>query len=698
MKGDYPYMFKKKNKKILNLFVVDDSFYVRKSIFEYLYKKPQNMEFPLYIDFVGEACLKRELVDQLPAIEADVFFLDMDLPDGTAWDLIDEIYEYLPEAIIIAMTDEKTIETQQLRTVYESKVLTILEKPFQPNHLYEAIEMAARQRFNISRPNQSTLEPKVRTRILFEPEETNQDIEETPSLYEKTSENQENLTLLTNQSIEKEPTFLFETELEDQAIVMSTNQHSSFESEDSSTLFSLNFDEGDTLINDTTSIHRQPLDEATTDWTLETDDDTPKQDVMSVDLSKEFSMEDSAAEEDLPFKFETTQPYLFEEEAISPLTAVNLSICLDVNEKETLPVHANTKDSKGIDSENEKTQAVSNLSNPSFILMEEVYDDEEFSSSPSQPTTSKVCLMEVSQEIGEDEAPLSNSKTEKNEENKEFDSILSSNLYFPIQNEEKNPQLNENFFYFEDNEEEIPQKISIELENDSEEEKNLLNEEKELLFYRESDSPLEAKEVGWVLKHEAPSDESDFFLDFSEPSVTSFVFNEVEEEEPSDQEELSTLIFDFETSSSKEETSNVEDFSEWTLDFKGEHSSESEKDSTSQTTIQLSMTENEYFTTDSGYTETSQRQPDENFCLESENHFDLSFSPQSFEFAGSSEINSSPTQVTTSREQVQSNAPVSQAPLMGSTSTDFVISPPRSKTMPGMPSNPKEFGRFGIRK
>lgn len=165
-------MFKSKKQKFINIYVVDDSFLVRKSIYEYLYKKPRETNFGVDFDFIGESALKREFQDQLPYHRADLFFIDMDLPDGTAWGLIEEIYRFYPQAQIIAMTDENTIETQQLRLEYEKDVVAVLEKPFQPNHLYEVFEQAIKERFNIKTEPLEDSKPKTpRPRIYFEDEQ-----------------------------------------------------------------------------------------------------------------------------------------------------------------------------------------------------------------------------------------------------------------------------------------------------------------------------------------------------------------------------------------------------------------------------------------------------------------------------------------------------------------------------------------------
>lgn len=566
---------KKKDKKFIAIYVIDDTFYIRKSIYEYLYKKPQNMDVNVDFDFVGEASLARELKDQLPHIKADLFFMDMELQDGLAWQMIDDIHKHLPEAQIIAMTEENTPETQALRKEYEHKVVAILEKPFQPNHLYEVFELAVKQRFGL--------------------------LSEEPAMTSKSRHTQ----------LQQ-----FNNEVNGETSILSFN-------EPSQENFVLKFDE---VSEQTESVFK--LDSEMVDELQEPFNETKSEGTVSFISWDNNEAAQSVLEQPLEAQSPIFQFTAIEEE----INAQTLQQAKSHEYEEPVSI------SSGI------------------LFMEDVYDDDEFESGyPKGESTNVLIQTEEKEEKTESESEKYNSleeKSLKNEENKDFNLIFNENILINSPEEEKNLPKEEDVLLKEESlyqnakkEESIPQEETVEAG---------LKESENIFTFDlgPTSTPKDAQSFDLNLE---------FNLDDVQNQSFEFNFDTLQTQEF----DLNLSIDDQQDASQKNESI--------TWDFNlGEAPQEDP------------TTKNEYFESPVLYTETSQNQT-ENF----------------FEFSGSESVSEAGALVgidlNQSNVSTQSMSPESVSKSPTSVSDSFIISPPRSKG-PGVPTTPKEFGRFGIRK
>ncbi len=633
-------MFKKKKKsQFISIYVVDDTFFVRKSIYEYLYKKPQNMEITVDFDFVGEASLKREFIDQLASIQADLFFLDMDLPDGTAWDLIEKIYEKLPQAQIVAMTDENSIETQQLRKIYEDQVVAVLEKPFQPNHLYDVFEAAVRERFQLKKEEIQLDNPKTqRPRIYFEPNESSQDKEleelapittefnltasETPTNYISEPSSEETLFVFNsvNEPVNEEQV----TNLNDFETIFEFNPTIPMTEESVETSLNISL-ESEVVTNQSPFVLKESLE-----------------DELEPSKVSHFESQFKPSKRDNSF---TTDQFFLEP-----------NFLVEAQEVDIIP----------------KPKGIS-----SILLMEEVYEDDEFEA-PTIQTTVNACFEELTTPTSEENYHQSNEKVEKNEENEGFDLSFDSKEYVFSKNEEKNLLNEEKSFIF----------------GDFEDEKTILENNEDFFLLLEDEH---------VEKEGVEDGDSEVFLEFDlekstkplESDFFTFEFEEGMTDQPTTEPfSFSTNETDptFEFSLSEETTTSQ--FEEKTQTFEWDLAStdsylKSEKDSNNSELPSYPESQFEYFETPPVYTETSQLQTEEFFYFEEINLE----TPTS----QSKESNSNHSEVEPVVQQTQELPTSSKEGQLKTNSTEFVISPPRSKG-PGVPTTPKEFGRFGIRK
>lgn len=141
-------MFKKKNKITFNIFVLDDSFFARQSIYKALTQPDNLVDVNANLSFVGESILKQEFLDLLPQINANLFFIDTELEDGSGWDVVMEIKNKIPDAYIVMLSDGLNTALQIKQDLYESEVFAILDKPAQPGSLCGVVENIYSDRLN----------------------------------------------------------------------------------------------------------------------------------------------------------------------------------------------------------------------------------------------------------------------------------------------------------------------------------------------------------------------------------------------------------------------------------------------------------------------------------------------------------------------------------------------------------------------
>lgn len=105
--------------------IVDDERLIRKDLRKMLAKYPE-------IQVVGEANNVEKAIEVIKETKPDVVFLDIRMPGGSGFELLDRI-EVTFKVIFITAYDEYAIRA------FEVKALDYLLKPIHPNRLAEAI-------------------------------------------------------------------------------------------------------------------------------------------------------------------------------------------------------------------------------------------------------------------------------------------------------------------------------------------------------------------------------------------------------------------------------------------------------------------------------------------------------------------------------------------------------------------------------
>lgn len=86
-----------------------------------------------HIEIVGEAADVQSALSQLQSLGPDVVFMDIDLPDGTAFDLLEQL-ERIPQLIFTTAFDAYALQAFAYNTI------DYLLKPIEPQRLAQAIE------------------------------------------------------------------------------------------------------------------------------------------------------------------------------------------------------------------------------------------------------------------------------------------------------------------------------------------------------------------------------------------------------------------------------------------------------------------------------------------------------------------------------------------------------------------------------
>jgi two-component system LytT family response regulator len=86
-----------------------------------------------HIEIVGEAADVQSALSQLQSLGPDVVFMDIDLPDGTAFDLLEQL-ERIPQLVFTTAFDAYALQAFAYNTI------DYLLKPIEPQRLAQAID------------------------------------------------------------------------------------------------------------------------------------------------------------------------------------------------------------------------------------------------------------------------------------------------------------------------------------------------------------------------------------------------------------------------------------------------------------------------------------------------------------------------------------------------------------------------------
>ena len=113
---------------MLRTVIIDDEAHIRDTL-----SKLINLCCP-QLEIVGEATSVTSGISVIGAAHPDLVFLDINLKDGTGWDLLHAAHPLGFKVIFISAFDRKTLQAFQLSSV------AWLMKPFDPVQLIEAVK------------------------------------------------------------------------------------------------------------------------------------------------------------------------------------------------------------------------------------------------------------------------------------------------------------------------------------------------------------------------------------------------------------------------------------------------------------------------------------------------------------------------------------------------------------------------------
>lgn len=113
--------------------IIDDEPKNRKILYSLLEK------FCPQVTILGEAGSAKEAMEIIPAVKPDLIFLDIEMPYGNAFDLLDQLMPVDFEIIFITAFDEYTLKA------FKYSALDYLLKPVNIEELQAAVERAAKK-------------------------------------------------------------------------------------------------------------------------------------------------------------------------------------------------------------------------------------------------------------------------------------------------------------------------------------------------------------------------------------------------------------------------------------------------------------------------------------------------------------------------------------------------------------------------
>ena len=113
---------------MLRTLIIDDEAHIRDTLTKLLRLCCQN------VDIVGEATGVANGINKIQELHPDLVFLDINLRDGTGYDLLHALQPVSFKVIFISSFDQKAVQAFRLSSV------AYMQKPFNPVELLEAIK------------------------------------------------------------------------------------------------------------------------------------------------------------------------------------------------------------------------------------------------------------------------------------------------------------------------------------------------------------------------------------------------------------------------------------------------------------------------------------------------------------------------------------------------------------------------------
>ncbi|MFK5856291.1 MAG: LytTR family DNA-binding domain-containing protein [Bacteroidota bacterium] len=114
----------------MKVFIVEDEEHSKKTLINFLSKYVDN------IQIVGSSALVSEAIELINQNKPDLIFLDIDLPDGNGFEVLDSLTAPLPKVIFVTAYNQYAVKAFQVSAI------DYLLKPIDPLLLKKAVEKA----------------------------------------------------------------------------------------------------------------------------------------------------------------------------------------------------------------------------------------------------------------------------------------------------------------------------------------------------------------------------------------------------------------------------------------------------------------------------------------------------------------------------------------------------------------------------
>ncbi|MCC5924604.1 MAG: response regulator transcription factor [Crocinitomicaceae bacterium] len=141
--------------KSRKVFIVEDELHIQRALIQLLQDEHPQLEI------VGTAESKEKAIPLIQELQPDLLFLDVQLPDGTGFDIMNEVDLKKLKIIFITAYSEYAIKAIKLSAV------DYLLKPFLPDELTEAIQKAEKiiELESVSKSNSSGKKVFIKTKM-----------------------------------------------------------------------------------------------------------------------------------------------------------------------------------------------------------------------------------------------------------------------------------------------------------------------------------------------------------------------------------------------------------------------------------------------------------------------------------------------------------------------------------------------------
>jgi len=125
----------------MKIFIVEDEDHSRKTLINFLTKYVDNIEI------IGSSTLVSESIKLIVELKPDLIFLDIDLPDGNGFEVLEGISEPVPKVIFVTAYNQYAVKAFQVSAI------DYLLKPIDPLLLKKAVKKAVDDPINLENKN-----------------------------------------------------------------------------------------------------------------------------------------------------------------------------------------------------------------------------------------------------------------------------------------------------------------------------------------------------------------------------------------------------------------------------------------------------------------------------------------------------------------------------------------------------------------